>query len=195
MELGALKETEEGMEKLDWIASNMDAETVEQRLNPMKKSLGNFLSRKKTYQSLSLGVGAPDFAAPTAEGEVLSLKPIVSRNKVTLVDFWASWCAPCKRNFIYLKELYGEYHDSGFEIVGVSKDSSVEDWKNGISENELPWINLGDISENIGPVSTLYGINFIPRTYVLNSDMEILGKDLDEEELESLVWTILSGNT
>lgn len=131
------------------------------------------------------GLEAPLFELKTAAGETISLESL--RGKYLLVDFWASWCGPCRRSMPGLKEVYAKYHDKGFEILGVSIDSDADAWKKAMSEDGTPWLHVLDepAAGNRGSkVATTYGVRFIPCFFLLDKEGRIIGK-MDHDELES----------
>ena len=91
---------------------------------------------------------APPFTLDNFEGEAVSLHNVLKANELVLVDFWASWCGPCVDSFPALKEMYSKYQNEGFEIITVSIDSTLEDWKTGFEENDLPWIDVIDAADD-----------------------------------------------
>lgn len=92
------------------------------------------------------GQPAPDFTVPDMEGNEVAFSSIYPGFKVTMIDFWASWCGPCRNFNPALVEIYNEYHDKGFEIVGVSMDNDKESWLQAIKDDGLTWIQLSDLA-------------------------------------------------
>ena len=129
------------------------------------------------------GVVAPDFTLNDPEGNPVTLSSL--RGQYLLVDFWASWCKPCRQGIPGLKELYAKYHDKGFEILGVSDDSKEEAWKKALAEEQMPWIHVCDeFPEKNKPsrVGTLYGVHYIPCYFLLDKEGRVIGK-FDHDEL------------
>ena len=195
MELGGLSATrdngEEALRRLDALAEELAGtlsdEEIQSRITDRRARVVGYMERVAADESLQVGNLAPDFIASTLNGEEFSLTNVLADNQVVLVDFWASWCGPCIKTFPHLKELYDEYGDQGFEIVSVSIDDTEEDWSEASEEHELPWIDLGDISEATGPIAQAWGVTFIPKGYVLAPDGRILAKDMDTDALEELL--------
>ena len=117
----------------------------------------------------------------------LSVLDVLQKKSTVLIDFWASWCGPCIASFPTLKELRSNYGDDGFEVVAVSIDSTHEEWAEGSKEYEIPWINLGELESWNGDIATMYGVHFIPKSYLIDSEGCILQKDLPIELLEAVV--------
>ena len=187
MELGGLDESWEGIDLLDEIAASLDEAAVTARVAPMRRNRASHLRRVDVDERLVAGRYAPDFSAPGLDGERVSLHAVLERNKLVLLDFWASWCGPCTATFPKLGELYREYCDDGFEIVAVTIDSDHGDWREASGEHAIPWINLGDIAKRRGPVAHAYGVTAVPKTYLLGSDGKIVAKNLDVAELGKLI--------
>ena len=116
---------------------------------------------------------APNFYAESINGNDISLKSITSRNKVVLVDFWASWCGPCRAQSPHLKRLYNKYHAKGFDVIGVSEDkySDTDKWKNAISLDGLPWHQVIDDNRR---VAKMFGVKNIPHTVLLDKNGGII---------------------
>ena len=125
-------------------------------------------------------VGKPfiDFEMQTPDGKTMKLSDIVSKNKYTLVDFWASWCVPCRSEMPNVIEAYNEFHEKGLAIVGISVDNNENAWKNSIKEWGMPWIHLSDLKGTDNVAATLYGIRSIPSTILIAQDGTIVAKNL-----------------
>lgn len=133
--------------------------------------------QKKT----AVGVVAPDFTMNDQEDKPVQLSSL--RGKVVMIDFWASWCAPCRQENPNVVKLYEQYHSKGFEILGVSLDRSKDDWLNAIKDDKLTWIHVSDLQYWQNAAARLYGVNSIPQTYLLDQDGKIIAKGLRSEEL------------
>lgn len=125
---------------------------------------------------LKVGQKAPDLNLPSSKGELLSLHAIATRHKLTIVDFWAFWCAPCRAGFAELKDLYGKYHDKGLAIYGVSVDSRKNSWLKALKEEDLPWYNVIIPEGERNPAQDLYGVRYLPAYLLLDENGKILLK-------------------
>jgi peroxiredoxin len=141
------------------------------------KLKGIIQEQKKT----AIGVEAPDFTMNDPEGKPVQLSSF--RGKVVMIDFWASWCGPCRQENPNVVKLYQQYHAKGFEIIGVSLDKTQEDWVKAIQDDQLSWIHVSDLQYWQNAAARLYGVNAIPQTYLLDKEGKIIAKGLRSEQL------------
>ena len=135
------------------------------------------------------GTIAPMFAIPDKNGRSASLQSLLT--EYTLVDFWASWCAPCRAENPHLLKAYGRFKDKGFSIVSVSLDNNRPAWLKAMQEDKLPWIQLSDLKGSGSPVKELYGITSIPRNFLLDRQGKIVATDLRGPQLEKKLQELL----
>jgi peroxiredoxin len=133
--------------------------------------------QKKT----AVGVVAPDFTMNDPDGKPIQLSSL--RGKVVMIDFWASWCAPCRQENPNVVKLYNQYHDKGFEILGVSLDRGKDEWIQAIKDDQLTWLHVSDLQFWQNAVARQYGVNSIPQTYLLDKEGKIIAKGLRSEQL------------
>lgn len=129
----------------------------------------------------AIGVAAPDFTMNDTEGKPVQLSSF--KGKIVLVDFWASWCRPCRQENPNVVRLYQQYHPKGFEILGVSLDRSKDDWLKAIKDDNLTWTHVSDLQYWQNAAARLYGVNSIPQSFLLDKDGKIIGKGLRGEDL------------
>ncbi len=131
---------------------------------------------------VGIGTVAPEIALPSPEGDVIKLSS--TRGQYVLLDFWAAWCSPCRRENPNLVEAYEKYSDEGFEIFQVSLDQTREAWLEGIEEDKLDdWIHVSDLKYWSSEVVPLYGIESIPTNYLLDQEGRIIAANLRGEAL------------
>jgi peroxiredoxin len=137
-----------------------------------------------------LEVGQPfiDFTLQTKDGEDVTLSEKIAQNKLTLVDFWASWCGPCRHENPVVKAAYEKYHELGFDVVGVSVDQDEAAWLKAVEEDELPWMQVRDSEDK---VSEDYMIYYIPSNFLFDQNGTMIAKGLRGEDLETKLAEIL----
>ena len=137
-----------------------------------------------------LEVGQPfiDFTLQTKDGEDVTLSEKIAQNKLTLVDFWASWCGPCRHENPIVKAAYEKYHELGFDVVGVSVDQDEAAWLKAVEEDELPWMQVRDSEDK---VSEDYMIYYIPSNFLFDQNGTMIAKGLRGEDLEAKLAEIL----
>jgi len=139
--------------------------------------------------AVEIGTQAPDFSAPTPNGKAVSLKE--SLGKVTVVDFWASWCKPCRQENPNMVALYKEFHAKGLNIVGVSLDNDAAKWKEAIATDKLTWTQISNLKEMQDPIAQAYSINAIPSTFILDASGKVIAKNLRGAELKAKIKELL----
>ncbi|MCF0165844.1 MAG: TlpA family protein disulfide reductase [Bacteroidales bacterium] len=127
-----------------------------------------------------------DFTLSSPDGKDVTLSKIYPSNKLTMIDFWASWCGPCRRFNPTLVKIYEKYHSKGLEIVGVSLDKDADSWKNAIEKDGLKWIHCSDLQYWKCAPARAYGVEYIPQSVIVDSEGNIVAARLDEEELVKL---------
>lgn len=132
-----------------------------------------------------------DFSCPDTNGQPVKLSDIVKRSKVTLLDFWASWCGPCRMEMPTVRRAYEYFHSKGLEIVGVSLDSNKQSWENAITTLDMSWLQLSDLKGWRCEPAQLYGVHSIPSCILISQDGTILAKDLRGEKLIQTLLNVL----
>jgi peroxiredoxin len=154
----------------------------------IKNDLDNLLAISKKNKQLKIGKVAPNFEGSTDKGNKVSLNDI--KGKVTIIDFWAAWCAPCRRENPNVVKVYNQYHDQGLEIISISLDGSrtqknpKQAWIDAIEKDNLTWTHVSSLQYFNDPIAQLYNITSIPATYILDKDGIIVAKNLRGKALE-----------
>jgi peroxiredoxin len=159
------------------------SETIRQ--TTLGRSLGQALD---AAGKTAVGSKAPDFSAPTPSGEPLALSDVLG--KVTLVDFWAAWCRPCRAENPNIVRIYEQYKDKGLSIMGVSLDRNADDWKQAIIDDGLTWHHVSNV-QYFDEIAELYSVNAIPASFILDANGVIVAKDLRGEALEAKIAELL----
>lgn len=134
-------------------------------------------------KALAPGSAAPEFTLPTTTGEQFSLRSL--QGHIVILDFWASWCAPCIAEMPVVKEIYAKYKDKGLKVVGISMDNSEAAWLKAIDKVQIPWIHVSSLKGmKRCPVAQLYQVYAIPKLYIIDKEGKIVAKDLRGEELK-----------
>lgn len=153
---------------------------------PIGEKIKVFIDKEKP---ISVGAIAPDFIGPDPDGNELILSEV--RGKVTLVDFWAAWCKPCRMENPNVKRVYEQYKDKGFTVIGVSLDKNAEEWAEAIAQDGLEWNHVSNLMAWQDPIAKMYNVSSIPKAFLLNEEGKIIGRDLRGAALEQAVAAIL----
>lgn len=169
------------------LAREFNDKFVEEYFTPRIKSLEQASIVAKNNAKLIPGQKVPNFTLANFDGYEVSLYDTLAHNDMVLIDFWAVWCGPCIAAFPKLKELRSQYTDETFEIVGVSIDATIEEWKEGVEKYSLPWVNLGEAQGWEGPVSTMFGLTHLPKNFLVDSQGCLHRKDIRPSELKEIL--------
>ncbi|MFN8397618.1 MAG: TlpA disulfide reductase family protein [Bacteroidia bacterium] len=137
----------------------------------------------RQLEGMAVGALAPEIEAPTPAGKALKLSDF--RGKVVLIDFWASWCRPCRMENPNVVKAYNKYHPKGFEILGVSLDDNKEKWETAIKQDGLIWNHISDLRGWQAQPAQVYGVNSIPATVLVDREGKILARNLRGPALEA----------
>lgn len=155
---------------------------------PLGKKMGQNIAK---IGATDIGAEAPKFEGPTPEGDELALEEAMG--KVTLIDFWASWCRPCRVENPNIVSIYEDYKDKGFTVVGVSLDkpNDKKAWLKAIEDDGLEWNHISNLKHWQEPIAQKYGVRAIPAAFLIDEDGIIIGKDLRGDDLREKVKEVL----
>lgn len=174
---------------LDFYSTSLPKKTVSELYNNLSENVKNSTYGKSVKKFLVLnknpkiGDKYVDFSMTNEKGELIKLSDY--EGKLLLLDFWASWCGPCIKEYPALRKAYSQFNKDGFEIVSISEDQSKERWLKAIKENELNWINLWQDGGNNADPYLIYGINGIPDNFLIDKNGIIIARNLRGENLIS----------
>jgi peroxiredoxin len=167
-------------------------------IDQLKEMVGSFTTESIYRDHLKeyiagqerLEVGQPfiDFTLKTKEGENVSFAEVIAQNKITMVDFWASWCGPCRHENPVVKAAYEQFHELGFDVISVSVDQDEAAWLEALEEDQLPWTQVRDIEHK---ASDDYMIFYIPANFLYDQHGIMVAKGLRGEELATKLSELL----
>lgn len=171
-------------------------EKFEELFNTLSKDLAECHIVKSMQKDVSIlkatAVGQPflDFKLPNVNGKEVAFSSIAANSKLVLLDFWASWCGPCRAENPHVVKIYEKYKSNGLQIVGVSLDENKSKWMEAIQKDAITWIQLSDLKGWKSSAAAIYGVKAIPATYLINGG-KIVARDLRGDALDAKIAEIL----
>ncbi|WP_170148083.1 AhpC/TSA family protein [Marinoscillum furvescens] len=144
------------------------------------KTIAVFLEKSKKFE---VGDKATDFSLPTLANKTVNLSDF--KGKYVLLEFWATWCGPCRRENPILRNAYSRFKDQGFEILGVNLDEKKDHWESTVREDSITWTTVGDLTGMNGEVPITYSIYYIPHNLLLDKNGVVVAKDLRGNALQN----------
>ena len=180
------------------LSYEMEAEEIESMISGLDTAIAalpqikDLRARVAVMKSVSVGQKAPDFTMSDVNGNPVALSSKIG-SKLLLIDFWASWCNPCRQENPNVVKTYNEFHKKGFDVFGVSLDQKKEGWVKAIADDKLSWTHVSDLQYWNNSAAKLYAVNSIPANFLLDETGKIIGKNLRGEALYKKVTEILGG--
>lgn len=158
-------------------------------LNSTSDYVSAFIKNIDKFKNTNIGNIATNFTLDTPDRNKISLADY--KGKYTLIDFWASWCGPCRKENPALVKVYQKYKDKNFAILGVSLDDDLLKWKNAIAADGLSWKHVSDLKGWENKVAVMYGVESIPQSFLLDTEGKIIAKSIRSDELDVLLNKLL----
>lgn len=168
-------------------SSTWNKDTVSMLYKGLSNTTQNTIYGKNVFDFLSLNVSPKigdkyvDFGQQNINGETIKLSDL--NGKIVLLEFWGSWCAPCREGHPELIKIYNEFKDKGFEILGVAAETDKKRFEDAIQKDGLPWQNVSDLKGDKNKVALIYGISYYPANFLIDKNGIIVAKDLRGEKL------------
>ena len=178
------------------LSYDMDATEIESVLNAMDPKVAAtpqmllLKERVSVMKAVAIGQKAPDFTLNNVDGNPVALSSKIGP-KLLLIDFWAGWCGPCRRENPNVVKVYTEFHKKGFDVFGVSLDKTKEEWVKAIANDKLEWTQVSDLQYWNNAAARLYAVNSIPANFLLDEKGIIIGRNLRGEDLYNKVKEVL----
>ncbi|MHA4893527.1 thioredoxin-like domain-containing protein [Pedobacter sp. PWIIR3] len=176
---------------LNYEATNPSYEKLSTSMK--ETALGKELAeRLAKVKGALMGAQFKDFASTTPEGKELTLKEVVGKNKYTLVDFWASWCGPCRKENPNVVKTFNAFKDKGFTVLSVSLDDDAAKWKAAIEKDGMPWFHVSSLKGWKEPAAALYNIRAIPQNVLVDGNGKVVATNLRAETLYNKIEALLN---
>jgi len=140
----------------------------------------------------SIGVIIPNFSSKDTSRNDISLMNVVGNGKYTLIDFWASWCLPCRKENPNIVKAYQAFHQKGFNILSISLDKSEAAWKKAIVQDNMSWYHASSLQYWDEPIAKLYGISGVPDSFLVDAEGKIIARGLRAEALYEKLQALLN---
>lgn len=171
------------------IRSNIDLLDPSLKNTPYVEALEELIP---TLEVVAVGNEAPNFSATDTNGNSVEFADHIGKSKYLFLDFWASWCGPCRRENPNIVKAYEKYKDKGFDIFAVSLDHSKEGWLAAIEKDKLSWTNVTDLKHWDSEPAKLYGVRAIPSNFLIDENGVIVAKNLKGEDLHNTLDELLN---
>ena len=181
------------------LSYELEAAEIEDLINKLDTSITNVTvikdikARVAVMKTVAVGQKAPDFTMNDVNDKPIALSSQIGKSKLILIDFWASWCGPCRQENPNVVKVFKEYNKKGFDVYGVSLDRKKEDWLKAIEKDQLTWTHVSDLQFWNNEAAKLYAVNSIPSNLLIDNTGTIIGRNLRGDALANKVKEVLGG--
>jgi peroxiredoxin len=182
---------------LSQVYYDMEADELEGILSGLDAKLDSISTvismkdRVTKLKTVAIGQIAPDFTMNDVSGNPVKLSDVYAKNTYTLIDFWASWCGPCRRENPNVVATFNSYKTKGFGVFGISLDADKAKWVKAIADDQLTWTHVSDLSRWENQAAAIYSVNSIPSNLLVDKTGKIIGRNLREEKLREKMAELL----
>ena len=152
-----------------------------------RSTIQQFIQQIGNAEKTEEGAMMEDFTLSSIEGAPMSIMSEVKKNRLTIIDFWASWCAPCREEMPFMVGLYNRYKDKGLGIIGISLDENADAWKQATDQMGIVWPQMSDLKGWESQAAQIFNITAIPHTIVVDQNGKILRRGLRKIPLEEFI--------
>ena len=174
---------ENGVEAYDELVKEQVVFANHPYLKKMRDEVEEIQKPKESPKSVFIGQQYTDLEMADPEGKMHKISELVGEGKYVLVDFWASWCGPCRAEMPNVLDAYNKFHDKGFEVIGVSFDQKKEAWVKAIGQLKMPWLQISDLKGWECAAAPIYKIDAIPDNILIDPQGMIIDRALRGKSL------------
>jgi len=180
------------------LSYELDAAEIESFINVLDTNvakvpiINDLKKRVAVMKTVAIGQKAPDFVLSDVNDKPVALSSKIGKSKLLLIDFWASWCGPCRKENPNVVKVWKEFNKKGFDVFGVSLDQKKEDWVKAIADDKLTWTHVSDLQYWRSAAAKLYAVNSIPANFLLDETGTIIAKNQRGDDLYNKVKEILT---
>lgn len=188
IQLGGLRTSQEAVTRLNELEETLGPQ---RGLVNRRKAIKASILRRLNSQLMKKNSQGFDVSAKNIAGKTFELNAVLKKNEFVLLEFWASWCGPCLKEVPHMKKAYQHFNEKGFEIFSISLDDDRKRWVDASEKILPPWINVCDLKAYDSPAAMKYGVQIIPRNFLLNKKGKIIASDLRGEALTAKLKELL----